>query len=144
MDLTSLPFNQLIDLRLAASGGQTSVVLDPGGQHLNHAGTVHAGVLYTVGEAASAHCLISRFPELSDSAVAVLRTATVKYRKPAVGRLCGVSKIASGDEEEFRHRFEKSGRGLIKIVTSVMQGELEIMSGAFTWFVTRRGDEDAE
>lgn len=70
MDVSTLPFNKHLGLRLSRSDEELAVILQPCAHHLNHVGTVHAAVVYGVAEAASGHCLLARFPDLVDSYVA--------------------------------------------------------------------------
>ena len=83
MDVSTLPFNKYLGLRVGRSDDKSAVILEPRPHHLNHVGTVHATVIYGIAEAASGNCLLARFPNLVDSFVAMLRHSSVKYRRPA-------------------------------------------------------------
>ena len=52
MNILDLPFNQHVGLTLARHDGQEVVCLEPEIQHRNHLGTVHAGALFSLAEAA--------------------------------------------------------------------------------------------
>ena len=73
MDVSALPFNRHLGLAVCELDGEPTLVLQPGPQHCNHVGSVHATVIYGLAEAASGHCLLARFPDAADSFVAVLR-----------------------------------------------------------------------
>lgn len=91
MDVTKLPFNEFIGLKLSDEPNYL-LMLDDRAEYLNHLNTVHAGALFTLAEATSGHYLLGQFNELPDI-VPVVRKVEIKYRKPAIGaRLfeCGV------------------------------------------------------
>jgi acyl-coenzyme A thioesterase PaaI-like protein len=140
MDVSALPFNRHLGLTVGDVDGTPTVVLQPGEHHLNHVNTVHATVIYGLAEAASGHCLLSRFPELVGSFVAVLRKSVAKYRRPASpdaplharGRLDGKSATS------FQELLASRGRASVDIVVSVVQHDVELFTGTFTWFATAR------
>ncbi len=140
MDVSALPFNRHLGLAIRDVDGTPTVVLQPGEHHLNHVNTVHATVIYGLAEAASGHCLLSRFPDLADSFVAVLRKSAAKYRRPASpdaplharGRLD--DETVAGFEELLASR----GRASVDIVVSVAQHDVELFTGTFTWFAAAR------
>ena len=137
MEITSLPYNKLIGLEETTSDGRKVISLNPTSQHLNHVGTIHACVLFSVAEAASAQALLDGFPALKEKAAVVLRTAEVKYRRPASDTIHGAATIDAAVASAFLDRFEKKGVALVSVSTSVRQGDVEVLSGEYTWFVTR-------
>ncbi len=136
MDIAKLPFNKVLGIK--ADGRQ--IVLVPHMQHLNHVETVHAVVIFGVAEAASGLCLLDRFPEFTQSFVAVLRNATTKYRRPAIAdsELRGTGTLNDDTAVEFLATLQSRGRAMVDIPVSVMQDGLEIFSGNFTWFAGRK------
>ena len=137
MEITSLPYNRLIGLEEHVVDGRTVISLNPTSRHLNHVGTIHACVLFSVAEAASAQALLDGFPALKEKAAVVLRAATVKYRRPASETIEGTATIDPSAASEFLARFERKGVALLSVSTSVRQGVVEVLSGQYTWFVTR-------
>lgn len=136
MDISSLPFNQSIGIR--ADG--MDIVLTPRREHLNHVGTVHAAVVYGVAEAAAGQCLLLRFPDLSESFVAVLRSSTVKYRHPgSMGSdICGTGVLSEAHATEFIDTLQSRGRAMVDVGVSVRQNETVIFTGTFVWFAGRK------
>ncbi len=136
MDISTLPFNNAIGIIADGSG----VRLVPTGEHLNHVGTVHATVLYGVAEAATGQFLIERFSNLADSYVAVLRTSTVKYRRPASlgSDIGGIAQASDDKVAKFEAALETRGRSTIEIDVSVTQAETELFTGVFCWFASRQ------
>ncbi len=140
MDVSALPFNKRLGLVAHDSDGTPAVALQPTAHHLNHVNTIHATVIYGLAEAASGRCLLSRFPSLADSFVAVLRSSAVKYRRPASP---DVQIRASGklDDEmaaKFHERLTSRGRASVDVTVSVFQEDIELFTGTFSWFAASR------
>ena len=136
MDIGGIPFNKALGI---TSDGATTV-LSPSETHLNHVETIHATVLFGVAEAAAGQCLLTRFPDLVPSFVAVLRGATIKYRRPATGRspIHGTGLLSDTDARAFMDTLQSRGRATIDITVSVSQNDTEVFTGVFTWFASRR------
>ena len=136
MDISTLPFNKAIGIIADGSG----VRLVPTREHLNHLETVHATVLYGIAEAASGQFLIKRFPNLADSLFAVLRTSTVKYRRPASisSDISGKAHASDDNVAAFEAALQTRGRSTIEIDVSVTQGEIELFTGVFRWYAAHR------
>jgi acyl-coenzyme A thioesterase PaaI-like protein len=140
MDVSALPFNRHLGLAIRDVDGAPTVVLQPGEHHLNHVNTVHATVIYGLAEAASGQCLLSRFPGLVDSFVAVLRKSVTKYRRPASpdAPLQARGRLDDESATHFQELLASRGRASVDIVVSVAQHEMELFTGTFTWFATAR------
>lgn len=140
MDVSTLPFNKHLGLRVSPSEGEPTVILRPCADHLNHVGTVHAAVIYGVAEAASGHCLAAQFPDLVDSTVAVLRNSSAKYRRPALadGAIHARGALAEQSAVKFRERLTLRGRASVDVEVSVTQNDAELFTGTFGWFVAAR------
>lgn len=140
MDAATLPFNKHLGLRIDTSDGEPTVILRPCAHHLNHVDTVHATVIYGVAEAASGQCLAARFPSLVDSSVAVLRTSSVKYRRPAspVGDIRASGTLSDESAVKFYERLTSRGRASVDIEVSVTQDATELFTGTYGWFVAKR------
>lgn len=139
MNILDLPFNQHVGLSLTQHGEREVVCLEPESLHCNHLGTVHASALYSLAEAASGHELLNRIELNPHEAMAVLRTAKVKYRRPANGRLLALALIDDDSIQLFGQQFAEKGRGFIDLTVRVVagDGEEEVFAGEFNWFVSR-------
>jgi acyl-coenzyme A thioesterase PaaI-like protein len=137
MDLTTVPFSQLIGLQTCHDGSSTMVSLTADDRHHNHVGTVHAAVLFSVAEAASAQAMLDSFPDLSGASVALLRTASVKYHRAGRTRLEGFASIDADAAARFRSRIERKGAASLEVVAGVREQNEELISGRFCWFVKR-------
>jgi acyl-CoA thioesterase len=140
MDVSALPFNKYLGLSINPSDAKPTVSLRPCAHHLNHVGTVHATVVYGVAEAASGHCLLARFPGLVDSSVAVLRSSSAKYRRPASpdGDLHAWGTLSEESAVKFYEKLAARGRASVDIEVSVTQDDTELFTGTFGWFVAAK------
>ncbi|OHB67879.1 MAG: hypothetical protein A2V70_03335 [Planctomycetes bacterium RBG_13_63_9] len=140
MDVSTLPFNKHLGLSVSPSDGNPTVTLRPCAHHLNHVDTVHATVIYGIAEAASGYCLLARFPSLVDSFVAVLRSASAKYRRPASpdGDLLGQGTLSEDSAVKFYERLTSRGRAAVDVEVSVTQNDTQLFTGTFGWFVAAK------
>ena len=84
-----IPFNRQLGL-VEAEDPKALLELPEGPQFLNHIGTIHAGALLSLADAASGEFLLRQFGAQSGF-IPVVRRLESKFRKPANGR-----NIASG------------------------------------------------
>ena len=94
--VTELPFNSFLGLQKAAEPSQL-LRLPPGGQYLNHLGTVHASAQLALAEASSGEFLLHRLASV-EGIVAVVRRLEAKFRKPASG---AVTAVADAPQEKL-------------------------------------------
>ena len=103
---------------------------------LNHIETIHAGAIYTLAETKSGMHMIELFPKLKGKVAAVLRESTIKYKKPATGKITAFASTESEMVETFKAQFTQKGRGILTIGVVVKDAENSIVAQAkFTWFV---------
>jgi thioesterase domain-containing protein len=139
MNILDLPYNQHVGLKAETVAGDEILCLEPDYRHLNHVGTIHASAIFSLAEAASGHALLLQFPHLSDSTLAVLREAVIKYRKPATGKIRAISEIDGQEATSFSERLASKGRGTIRVSIKVLQKEDEVFVGTYSWFASRSG-----
>ena len=146
MDVCSLPYNADLGLSPVEFDGRPGIRLTPGPRHLNHVNTIHASVLYAVGEAASGQAIVQEFPELATKAVAVLRAAKTKYRSPAKpdGDLVGIGTIDATTVASAKDELRQRGRTLVDISIAVQQGDEQVFRGTYTFFASRQASEHSQ
>ncbi len=134
---------------------------------LNHVGSVHASVQFALAEAASGELLLQhlgaaqvsagrRFAVENDSphhggqawrdqVFAVLRTSSVKFRKPAPGggELRAAARFADTDPQTLSAELAPGGggrgRALVAVLVEVTDTQgVVTMSGQFDWFLQRQ------
>ena len=140
MDISQLPFNQLIGLELVSPESGLLISLPAGVQYTNHLGTVHGSALLAVAEAGSGVFLMQ---QLGDNAgfIPVVRKLEAKFRKPASGRVsarCVVKpdEITRWVDEQLATRGRLSAIIPMEVVD---EGGVVVMSAAVEWFIAKAG-----
>ena len=136
MEVTKLPFNHFIGLKLSNKNGYL-LMLDNRTEYLNHLDTVHASAQFALAEATSGHFLLNEFSELTDI-IPVVRKVEIKYKKPATGSVFSKAKFIETDKNDFLKAMNQSGRAMLKVeVTLFDDTEILIMQSVFEWFVSK-------
>lgn len=143
MHVTDLAINSALGMRLAPPGSDH--ILEMGGAEsallINHLGTIHASVQFALAEAASGEFLLRQLGEAHENALAVLRTSTVKFRKPAPpnGELRASAQFADTDASKLSAALASRGRALVAILVEVADAlggkGVVTMTGEFDWFL---------
>lgn len=137
MDVTKLPFNEFIGLKLSDEPNYL-LMFDDRAEYLNHLNTVHAGALFTLAEATSGHYLLGQFDELPDI-VPVVRKVEIKYRKPAIGAVYSNAAFLNTGKSEVLEALDQKGRVLLEVEVSLYdRSGTTVMQAVFEWFVTKR------
>lgn len=137
MDVTQLPFNQLIGLEPAAEDSGFLVGIGGDAKYSNHLGSVHASAMLAVAEAGSGEFLARRFSGHA-GAVPVVRRLEAKFRKPGLGPL--MARCTASPEEVTRWSDELVNRGRVSAVIPmevVDRNGTVVMSASVEWFITQ-------
>ncbi|MDR0476706.1 MAG: DUF4442 domain-containing protein [Desulfobulbaceae bacterium] len=136
MDVTKLPFNHFIGLKIANKSG-CLLMLDNRPEYRNHLNTVHASAQFALAEATSGHFLVNEFSELTDI-VPVVRKVESKYKKPAIGCIFSKAKFLETEKNEVLETLTQRGRAILKVEVSLLdETEVLIMQSVFEWFVRK-------
>ena len=136
MDVTKLPFNHFIGLKISDKIGSL-LMLDNRTEYRNHLDTVHASAQFALAEATSGHFLLNEFSELTDI-VPVVRKVEIKYKIPATGNIFSKAKFLETRKEEVLEALNQRGRAMLKVGVSLFdETEVQIMKSVFEWFVTK-------
>lgn len=157
MHVTDLAINRAMGMQLAPPGSDHILELPEcaggGALLINHVGTIHASVQFALAEAASGEFLLRQLREESqgespEQVFAVLRTATVKFRKPAApptskgGGLRATARFAETEAEPLSAALASRGRALVAILVEVADAQgVVTMTGQFDWFLQQQRDE---
>ena len=134
MDVAGIPFNRHLGVYSGSDGRLEIAETDA---LKNHLGTVHAGVQFTLAEAASGAYLAERFHELADKVVPVVRGSEIKFKRPASGNIYAHASVSDEDAGKFLEQFNKKKRGLITVSVEVKDAEGTVTATAkYDWFVT--------
>jgi len=136
MDVTKLPFNHFIGLKLS-DRKEYLLMLDKRSEYRNHLDTVHASAQFALAEATSGYFLLNEFSELTEI-VPVVRKVEIKYKKPATGCVFSKAKFQETEKNEIFEALNQRGRALIKVEVSLFdETDALIMQSIFEWFVAK-------
>lgn len=136
MDVIQLPFNALIGVGRDVDG---ALSLPAHSKYGNHLGSVHAGALLTLAEAASGDLLLREFGGIGFPVVPVVRRMESKFRKPAQGSIHAVATLAAEAKAEFLTSLTAKGRALVVVAVDVHdEAGAHALSASVEWFVARR------
>ena len=136
MDVTKLPFNRFIGLKIS-NKSEYLLMLDNLAEYRNHLDTVHASAQFALAEATSGYFLLNELSELND-VIPVVRRVETKYKKPATSAVFSKAKFQDIDKNEIIEALSQKGRTLLKVEVSLFDdaGAL-IMQSVFEWFITK-------
>jgi acyl-coenzyme A thioesterase PaaI-like protein len=138
MDITSLPFNQLVGIQRADLGSGYILSLPADTKYHNHLGTVHASALLSLAEATSGEFLITRLGG-TDGLIPVVRRLEAKFKKPGFGKL--FSRVTTSDEAitKLLEEFNRKGRALIEVSVDVVSADdTVLLSANIEWFIVKQ------
>lgn len=136
-----LVLNRFIGIRGAPAGAGHVLEMPLAQSVLNHLGTVHAAAQFALAEAASAEFLLRKFAALSGNVVAVVRSAAVKYRKPATTLLRAFARLDDpAAEAALTHDMESRGHGVVRVRVELMSEDgRNTFIGEFGWHIAKTG-----
>ena len=142
MHVTDLAINRGMGMQLAPQGSDHIVTLPASASLLNHVGSVHASAQFALAEAGSGELLLQQMGAAQDQVLAVLRTSSVKFRKPAHGELRAATRFLDSDPETLSAELESRGRALVAVLVEVTDTQgVVTMTGQFDWFLQRQTGE---
>ncbi|MEV0390082.1 DUF4442 domain-containing protein [Nonomuraea sp. NPDC050643] len=98
--LDTVPFARTLGIVYDEVGDGRAICHVPDREDLrNHVGGPHAGVLFTLAESASGAAVLSMFGDQLGRAVPLPTTATIGYRKVALGEIRAAARLTVGREE---------------------------------------------
>ena len=133
MDLTALPFNHLVGLRKSEKK-DVLLKLPFATKVTNHLGTVHAGAIYTLAEAASAAVLVKHRGARCDVG-GVVRKASSKYSSPGKSTLRAYSDLEVAEVEKAIAKIDARGRALLSVPVVVKSRDGIVGQFVFEWML---------
>lgn len=128
-----VPFNSFVGVRIAEVRPDGSVVENPVADELhNQMGTVHAGVLFLLGDVAGAAAVCGQLaPVLASVERLVLRDARVQFLKPALGRIRAHGSVddrvvAGVLDGRTRGRFDLDGKAVMTDDAGVVVAKMSL------------------
>ncbi len=128
--VASLPFNQRIGLGVDDEG---RVLLEDDATLHNHVGTVHAGALFTLGEAASGVAIGPIVEALGAAPIA--KKASIDYLRKARGRVRAEGRVAEA-VDAIRARLVAEGRTTFDVDVELRDDAgVEVAHVVVTWHI---------
>lgn len=136
MDITKVPFNQLLGISLS-DHPDFLLQLDDKKEYTNHLETVHAAALFALAEGSGAQLLLKSFPkEIIDNVIPVLRKVDVSYKKPAKGVIRSKAILQYKTLEEILAELQSKKRTLITTTVELYDAQnTKVFMANFEWFV---------
>ena len=108
--METLPFTQLLGIRIDEIGPGTAKVSMPADPKLNnHLGTPHAGALFTLAETASGAAMAGGFAELIMGLRPVAKESRIQYQKVAKGATRAEGRVP-GDIAALKATLKADGK----------------------------------
>jgi len=136
MDVTKLPFNQFVGLKMSAKNGYL-LMLDNRPEYRNHLDMVHASAQFALAEATGGYFLLNEFLELI-GIVPVVRRVEIKYRRPAAGAVFSKAQFWKTEKEEALNMLNQKGRATLKVEVHLYDDtDAPVMQSVFEWFISK-------
>ncbi|MEO6751412.1 MAG: PaaI family thioesterase [Chthoniobacteraceae bacterium] len=131
-----IPFNRHLGL-VEAEDPSVLLELPEGPQYLNHLGTVHAGALLSLADAASGEFLMRQFGSQS-GVIAVVRRLESKFRKPASGRIIAKASADQDALARVESDLASKKRVLLPVMVELYDGSgTHILSAKVEWYLQK-------
>ena len=136
MDITKVPFNQLLGISLSDNSDYL-LQLDDKKEYANHLNTVHAAGLFALAEGSGAQLLLKSFPdEIIDNVIPVLRKVDVSYKKPAKGIIRSKAFLKDNTFENILNELQTKKRVSIHTIVELYdEQQVKVFMANFEWFV---------
>lgn len=106
----AVPFNRYLALEYGdVVPGRAEVRLADRDEHRNHVGTLHAGALFSVAEAASGAAFVAAFAEQLVNVIPVVESAEIRYLAPARGTVTATATLTVA-HEVLLEELERDGK----------------------------------
>jgi acyl-coenzyme A thioesterase PaaI-like protein len=134
----AIPFNRFLGLVVEEVAPGRGVVTLPDEETLhNHVGSLHAGALFSAGEAASGGAFLGAFAEHLGSLTPLAKSASIDYRKIARGPITAVGSL-SGDVDALLATIESDGRVEFPVEVEMSDAEGNVVATMTVHWHVRR------
>lgn len=124
----SLPFIRFVGVDIVEVGPGRGVAAVGAREELsNHIGTQHAGVIFTLGEAASGAAMSGAFADIIPSIRPVAAEASIRYLKLARGALTATATLAE-PVEQVRAAFAADRRAAFTVAVSIRDDREQVVA----------------
>jgi acyl-coenzyme A thioesterase PaaI-like protein len=135
-----VPFATHVGLQVEEVGpGTARVTLPDGAERSNHAGSQHAGALFTAGEAASGGAFAGAFAERMGEITPLAEKAEIAYTRIARGPITACATLR-GASEELLAELDSQGRVRFPVAVELTDGDGQLVAEmTVDWYVRKRG-----
>lgn len=114
------PYLAYLGLEIAEASPEAVVLRLPLRRELsNHAGTLHAGAQYSLGEATAAAMATMVILDRLGQVNLLTAAATITYRRPARGDLTARASLAADERRRVLEEFAASGRARFPVAVEI-------------------------
>lgn len=133
-----VPFNRTVGVEvIEIEAGRAVARLQQTAAVANHVGTLHAGALFTLADAASGAAVVGLYADEIGRATLVVASSEVTFSRPARGT---ITAVAAADEERpaVEERLSRDGRAelLVKVGLTDVEGR-EVARASVHWHIRR-------
>ena len=135
----AVPFARHVGVKLLEIGdGTARAELDQREEVTNHIASMHAGAMFTLGEAASGAALAGAFgPDILQMRP-VAATAAIGFKKIAKGKLTAHAKATQGGDA-LKKAIEENGKVAFDIIVDVQDAEGDtVVEMTVNWYVSKQ------
>ena len=136
MDIQEVPFNRSLGIKPSARDGY---ILEMGYDKKlsNHLGTLHAGALFTLAEAASGAFLLEQFQNTDLDIVPVVRKGENKYSRPAESTVYASADYAEQSADAVYSALKERGKAVVEVKVELYNEAHErTVVASIHWFLT--------
>ena len=134
--VTEIPFNKHLGL-VASHDPSALLELPEGPQYLNHIGTIHAGALLSLADAASGEFLLRQFGAQSGF-IPVVRRLESKFRKPANGSIVAKASADPTALAQVETTLATKGRVLLLVMVELYdEAGTHVFSAKIEWHLQK-------
>ena len=139
MNALEVPFNKYVGLQYADTEDDSILKLVQREEYLNHLGTLHASLLFTIAEATSGEFLFRKFKDYELDVIPVVRKVEIKYRKPGNGTVFSKADFFDTDSAEIIEELNNKKRVIIKVRVDIYNDQNDkLVSSVIDWFITMK------
>ncbi|WP_439331477.1 DUF4442 domain-containing protein [Nonomuraea candida] len=132
--LESVPFARTLGIVFdEVADGRAACRVPDRAEQRNHVGGPHAGVLFTLAESASGAAVLSALGDQLDRAVPLPTTATIEFRKVALGEVRAEARLLA-TREEVLAELDAGRRPVFDVAVEVTDGDgVPVSALTITW-----------
>ncbi len=135
MKITDIAFHQKLGIQVSEKPAYL-LSLPFSESNRNHLNTFHATAIFGLAEVSSGLFLQNEFSEIADKVLPVMRSASVKFKKPATSTIYSSAQFKNIFKSDFINELSAKKRALITVEIKIVDEDNNlIFVGEYEWFV---------